>query len=414
MKGRFRPLWVRLGTLLAVVGPGIITANVDNDAGGIAVYSIAGAHYGFGLLWIMPIVAVLLIVVQEMSARLGIVTGKGLGDLIRETLRVRLTALVLGILLVANLANTVSEFAGVAASLEIFGVSKFVSVPVAAVVVWLLIVRADYRTVERVFLAASAIYLTYVAAGFLERPDWGEVGRAFITPGFRFERGFVVLAVTIIGTTIAPWMQFYQQSSIVDKGLKPADRGYETVDVVLGSLFAVAVAVFITLACAATLFRQGVRIETAGDAALALRAVAGPYAAVLFAVGLLNASVFSAAILPLSTAYVVCEAFGWESGVGHRVKDAPVFFGIYTAFIVMGAGIILLPFRSLIQVMLASQTLNGVLLPVVLIVMLRLARDRDLMGRYAYGRLYGAFIWLVVLLLIGLTGLMLFTTLRPS
>ena len=362
----------------------------------------------------MPLVAVLLIVVQEMSARLGVVTGKGLGDLIRETLRVRLTALVLGILLVANLANTVSEFAGVAASMEIFGVSKFVSVPIAAVVVWLLIVRGNYKTVERVFLVASAIYLTYVAAGFLERPDWGEVGRAFVTPSFRFERGFVVLAVTIIGTTIAPWMQFYQQSSIVDKGLKPADYGYETVDVVLGSLFAVAVAVFITISCAATLFRQGVRIETAEDAALALRAVAGPYAAVLFAVGLLNASVFSAAILPLSTAYVVCEAFGWESGVSHRVKEAPVFFGIYTAFIVMGAGIILLPFRSLIQVMLASQTLNGVLLPVILIVMLRLARDRDLMGRYAYGRLYGAFIWLVVLLLIGLTGLMLFTTLRPS
>ncbi len=412
-KGRFHPLWVRLSVLLAVVGPGIITANVDNDAGGITTYSIAGAHYGYSLLWIMPIVALLLILVQEMSARLGIVTGKGLGDLIRETLRVRLTTLVLGILLVANLANTVSEFAGVAASLEIFGVSKFISVPIAAVVVWVLIVRANYRTVERVFLAASAIYLTYVLAGFLELHDWQVVGRAFITPSFRFDSGFVAIAVTIIGTTIAPWMQFYQQSSIVDKGLKVADRGYETVDVVLGSLFAVAVAVFITLSCAATLFRQGIRIETAGDAALALRAVAGPYASILFAVGLLNASVFSAAILPLSTAYVVCEAFGWESGVSHSIREAPVFFGIYTAFIVMGAGIILLPFRSLIQVMLASQTLNGILLPVILIVMLRLAGDRDLMGRYAYSRPYSVFIWLVVLLLIGLTGILVVTSFRP-
>ncbi len=372
---RFRPLAARLALLLSVIGPGIITANVDNDAGGITTYSVAGAHFGYAILWIMPLVAVALIIVQEMSARLGVVTGKGLADLIRESLGVRVTTIVLGLLLVANLANTVSEFAGVAAGMEIFGVSKFISVPIAAVLVWLLIVRGNYRTVERVFLAASAVYLCYVIAGFLERPDWSAIGRSIVTPVFRFDQDYLIILVTIIGTTIAPWMQFYQQSAIADKGLRPSDYAYERVDVVLGSLIAIFVAVFITISCAATLHAGGVRIETAKDAALALRSLAGPFSAALFAVGLLNASLFSAAILPLSTAYVVCEAFGWESGVSRRLREAPVFFGIFTAFIVMGAGIVLLPQRSLVEVMMLSQTMNGILLPVILVVML-LLRER--------------------------------------
>jgi Mn2+/Fe2+ NRAMP family transporter len=410
---RFRPLAARLALLFSVIGPGIITANVDNDAGGITTYSVAGAHFGYAILWIMPLVAVALIIVQEMSARLGVVTGKGLADLIRESLGVRVTTIVLGLLLLANLANTVSEFAGVAAGMEIFGVSKFISVPIAAVLVWLLIVRGNYRTVERVFLVASAMYLCYVIAGFLERPDWTAIGRSLVKPVFQLDRDYLLILVTIIGTTIAPWMQFYQQSAIADKGLKPSDYAYERVDVVLGSLVAIFVAVFITISCAATLHVEGARIETAKDAALALRSLAGPFSATLFAVGLLNASLFSAAILPLSTAYVVCEAFGLESGVSRRFREAPAFFGIFTAFIVMGAGIVLLPHRSLVEVMIASQTLNGILLPVILVVMLLLVNDRRLMGeRFANGKALNAVTIAVVAALTALTGLLVVTSLR--
>ncbi len=411
---RIKPLRVRLLMLLAVVGPGIITANVDNDAGGITTYSVAGAHYGLGMLWMMPLVALALIIVQEMSARLGVVTGKGLADLIRERLGVKLTALIIGILVFANLANTVSEFAGVAASMEIFGVSKYISVPIAGVIVWLLMVKANYKTVERVFLAASAIYLAYVASGILARPAWGEVARAFVTPSFQFDAGYVTLFVTIIGTTIAPWMQFYQQSSIVDKGLKISDYAYERIDVVVGSIFAVVVASFITIACAATLHTSGARIETAKDAALALGPLAGKYASTLFALGLLNASVFSAAILPLSTAYVVCEAFGWEAGVDRRLQEAPIFFGVYTALIVLGAGVILLPIQSLVKTMMASQTLNGVLLPVILVVMLRLINNRRLMGRWVNGRWFNLLAWMMVILLILLTVILVLVSLFPG
>jgi Mn2+/Fe2+ NRAMP family transporter len=411
---RLKPIRTRLLLLLAVVGPGIITANVDNDAGGITTYSVAGAHYGNSLLWMMPLVALALIIVQEMSARLGVITGRGLADLIRESLGVRITAIVIGIVVVANLANTVSEFAGVAASMEIFGVSKYISVPVAAVGVWLLIVKGNYKNVERVFLVASALYLAYVASGILANPAWPQVARAFVTPTFHFEVGYVTIFVTAIGTTIAPWMQFYQQASIVDKGLKPADYAYERLDVIVGSVFAVFVASFIVIACSATLFANGVRIETAKDAALALRPLAGPYAATLFAFGLLNAGVFSAAILPLSTAYLVCEAFGWEMGVSRDLREAPVFFGIYTALIVLGASIILLPIKSLVQAMLASQTLNGVLLPIILVVMLRLINDRRLMGKFVNGRLFNILAWAMVVVLIVLTAILVVTSVFPG
>jgi Mn2+/Fe2+ NRAMP family transporter len=411
---RIKPLRVRLLLLLAVVGPGIITANVDNDAGGITTYSVAGAHYGYSLLWMMPLVALALIVVQEMSARLGVVTGKGLADLIRERLGVRLTALIIAIFLFANLANTVSEFAGVAASMEIFGVTKYLSVPIAAVIVWLLIVKANYKWVERIFLVASAIFLAYIVSGVMARPPWGEVAKAFVTPSFQFEPGYVVIFVTIIGTTIAPWMQFYQQSSIVDKGLKITEYAYERVDVVVGSLFAVIVASFIMIACAATLHTNGVRIESAKDAALALGPLAGRYASSLFAFGLLNASVFSAAILPLSTAYVVCEAFGWEAGVNHGWRDAPIFFTVYTALIILGAGVILLPIQSLVKTMMASQTLNGMLLPIILIVMLRLINEKRLMGRWVNGRAFNILAWIIVAVLILLTIILILVSLFPA
>lgn len=408
-------LWrTRLIILLSVIGPGIITANADNDAGGVTAYSVAGAAYGYGLLWIMPLVALALIIVQEMSARLGVVTGKGLAGLIREQLGVKAAALILGVLMTANVTNTICEFAGVAASMEVFGVSKYISVPIAAVGVWLLVVKGSYKSVERVFLIASSIYLAYIASAVLARPVWTDVTRALVTPYFRFETGYVTLAITIIGTTIAPWMQFYQQSAIADKGLKPEDYPYERVDVVFGSIFGAIVACFIVIACAATLFQNGVHVDTAGQAAAALKPLAGPYASALFALGLFNASFFTAAILPLSTAYVFCEAFGWESGVSWQIKEAPIFFGIYTAVIVLGAGVILLPIKSLVQIMLASQTFNGVLLPVILVVMLRLINTPRLMGRYVNKRLFNVLAWLIVGALIALTVILLLTTLFPN
>jgi Mn2+/Fe2+ NRAMP family transporter len=400
--------------LLAVVGPGIITANVDNDAGGITTYSVAGAHYGYSLLWMLGLVALALIIIQEMSARLGIVTGKGLADLIRESMGVRATAVIIGIVVFANLANTVSEFAGVAASMEIFGVSKYISVPLVAVGVWLLIVKGNYKSVERIFLVASAIYFSYVLSGILANPPWGTVLEAARTPSFRFEAGYVIVFVTVIGTTIAPWMQFYQQASIVDKGLKVGELNYERIDVIVGSAFAVLVAGFITIACAATIFAKGLHVETAKDAALALGPLAGMHAATLFALGLLNASVFSAAILPLSTAYVVCEAFGWESGVSRDLREAPVFFGVFTALIVLGAGIILLPLRSLVETMMASQTLNGILLPIILVTMLRLINDKRLMGQYVNGRVLNVIAWAMVVALIALTVILVVTSVFPG
>jgi len=414
MKRRLRPILTRLALLFAVIGPGIITANVDNDAGGITTYSVAGAKYGYSLLWMMPLVALALIIVQEMSARLGVVTGKGLADLIRERFGVKWTTVIIGLMLIANLANTVSEFAGVAASMEIFGVSKYISVPIAAIGVWLLIVKGNYKRVERIFLVASAIYLTYIASGILANPPWQAVSQAFVTPSFKFEVGYVTIFVTIIGTTIAPWMQFYQQASIVDKGLKITEFAYERLDVIIGSIFAVVVAAFITIACAATLNVSGVEVTTAKDAALALLPLAGPYAEILFAIGLLNASVFSAAILPLSTSYVVCEAFGWEMGVDRSFRQAPVFFSVYTALIVIGAGIILLPIQSLIDAMLSSQTLNGVLLPVILIVMLRLINDKRQMGKYVNGRVFNTIAWITVVILIALTLILIATSWFPT
>jgi len=410
---RLVPYRTRILLLLSVVGPGFITANVDNDAGGITTYSVAGAHYGYTLLWMMPLVAIALIVVQEMSARLGVITGKGLSDLIRENMGVRATAYLLAVLVFVNVANTVSEFAGVAASMEIFHISKFISVPVAALLVWLLVLKGNYKNVERIFLVASTIYLAYIASGILAHPDWTEVTKAAVTPSFHLEAGYVTIFVTIIGTTIAPWMQFYQQSSIVDKGIPVKHYKYEVVDVVVGSLFAVTVAAFIMIACAATLHQQGIRIDTAKEAALALGPLAGKYAEGLFALGLLNASLFSACILPLSTAYLVCEAFGWESSLSREVGEARVFFTIYTGMIILGALIILLPIQSLIKTMIASQTLNGILLPVILIVMLRLVNDKQLMGNYINGKIFNIIAWVTIITLILLVFVLIVVSFFP-
>ncbi len=411
---RLKPFRTRILLLLAVIGPGIITANVDNDAGGITTYSVAGARYGYSLLWMLVLVTLALIIVQEMSARLGVVTGKGLAALIRERLGVRWTTIIIGILLIANLANTVSEFAGIAASMEIFGVSKYISVPIAAIAVWFLIVKGSYKSVERVFLVASVIYLAYVISGFMANPPWAAVLKETLTPTFKLESGYVALFITVIGTTIAPWMQFYQQSAIADKGISVSVLPYERLDVIIGCFFTDIVAAFIMIGCAATIYAHNLPIESAADAARALAPLAGPFATVLFALGLLNASVFSAAILPLSTAYAVCEAFGWESAVNRNLREAPIFFGIYTALIVLGALIILLPIKSLVDAMLASQTLNGVLLPIILIVMLRLINDKRLMGKYVNGRIFNIISWAMVIVLIFLTGVLVVTSTFPG
>ncbi len=380
-----RRRWLGLVLFLSVAGPGIITASVDNDANGIATYSIAGAHYGYALLWTMPVTMVALIVIQEMAARMGAVTGLGLSDLIREQFGVRLAAGMMGVLLLANWSNTIGDFAGVAGSLEIFQVPRLAGVPVVAVGVAVLVLRGGYRLVERIFLFASALYVLYAISAILARPQWGTVLRSAVVPTLHSDAGFLVLLMAVIGTTIAPWMQFYQQSAIVDKGLTAEDVRLERVDVALGSFITNLVAGFIIIACAATLFPQGIHIDRAEDAARSLAPLAGVYASLLFAVGLLNAAVFSVAIIPLSTAYAICEAFGWEAGLDRTMAQAPVFYSIFLTVMGVSALVVLWPGLPLIPVMVASQALNGFLLPAVLIAMLRLVNDRRLMGDQVNG-----------------------------
>lgn len=398
-------LW-KIGLFFALIGPGIITSNVDNDAGGITTYSLAGANYGFSLLWILIPVTAALIIIQEMCARMGVVSGKGLSDLIRERFGAKITFYLMIILLLANLGNTLCEFAGIAASMEIFGVSKYISVPVGAAFVWWLVVKGNYKSVEKVFLVACLFYFSYIISGFLVQPDWPAISKAAITPKMNFDVGLLTMAIGIIGTTIAPWMQFYLQSSIVDKGLKAENYKYSRMDVIFGSITVNVVAFFIIMLCAVTLFHKGIKIETAKDAALALAPLAGSYATILFAFGLLNASLFAASILPLSTAYTICEAFGWESTLNSKFTEAPQFYGLYSLMIFLGAGIILLPGIPLISIMFYSQVINGIMLPFVLIFMLLLINDKRVMGDYVNGRMMNIISWSTVLVLVCLSGAM--------
>jgi Mn2+/Fe2+ NRAMP family transporter len=407
-----RSRWARFMVVMAVIGPGIITANVDNDAGGIATYSQAGADFGYSLLWTLIPITAALILVQEMSARMGVVTGKGLSDLIRERFGVKATFYVLLALLVANLGNTVAEFIGVAESLEIFGISRFVSLPCVAVIVWMLVVKGTARIVERIFLIACVFYVSYLIAGFLAHPDWHEVAVGSFKPTLALTGPALTMVVTLVGTTIAPWMQFYLQGAIVEKGVRLEDYSLSRLDVVVGCIVTDVVAFFIVLACGATIYKAGGHIETAKDAAVALRPLAGRWASMLFAFGLFNASLFAASILPLSTTYYVCEAFGWESGIDKRREDAPQFYFLYTAMIVVGAGLVMIPGLPLLKILLLSQTANGVLLPFILIFMLLLAGDERLMGRYRNGPLLNAISWFTTAALILLTAAMLWFTLR--
>ena len=406
-----RRTWRSLGIFFALLGPGFITSNVDNDAGGITTYSLAGAEFGLSLLWTLIPITLVLIIIQEMCARMGVVSGKGLSDLIRERFGAKVTFYLMILLFLANLGNTWSEFAGVAASMEIFGVSKYISVPMSAIFVWWLVVKGTYKTVEKAFLFACLFYLSYIVSGFMGKPDWSAVGSAFVTPTVSFDPRFLTMVIAIIGTTIAPWMQFYLQSSIVDKGLKTDDYNYTRLDVIFGSFTVNIVAFFIIMLCAVTLFQNGIKIETAKDAALALEPLAGKYCSLLFAFGLLNASLFAASILPLSTAYTICEAFGWESSLDRKFTEAPQFYGMYFLMIFLGAGMILLPGIPLISIMFYSQVINGTLLPFVLIAMLLLINDRRIMGRYTNGPVMNTIAWLTVFILIFISGAMVVSSL---
>jgi NRAMP (natural resistance-associated macrophage protein)-like metal ion transporter len=394
------------------MGPGLITASVDNDAGGITTYSLAGAQFGTKLLWTLGPVTVALIVVQEMSARMGVVTGKGLGDLIRENFGVRTTFWISVALVVANLANTIAEFAGVAASLQIFHVPPWISVPLVALGVWLLVLKGSNRVVEKVFLVASLLYVAYPISLVLAKPDWGEVALAAVTPTFQTDGAYVAMLIGLVGTTIAPWMQFYQQAAVVEKRIDVDELRYTRIDVVMGCIVTYVVAFSIVMACAATLHRQGISIQTADQAALALAPLAGRYASWLFAFGLFNASLFAAAILPLSTAYFVTESAGWESGLDKKWGEAKQFYWLFTGIVVVGAAVVLLPRLPLIRIMLVSQIVNGMLLPFVLIYMLRLANDEKLMGVHRNGRWFNVVAWTTAVVMITLTAYLVATGVR--
>ncbi len=399
---------------LAIIGPGIITANVDNDAGGITTYSLAAANYGYSILWMMIPTTIALVVVQEMCARMGAVTGKGLSDLIRESFGVKVTFYVMIALLLTNMGNSISEFAGIAASLEIFGISKYISVPVSAILVWLLIVKGSYKVVEKVFLVACLVYIAYPIAAYMAGPDWKVVMKAAVTPSFNTDSAYLMTLIGIVGTTIAPWMQFYQQAAVVEKGITADQYNFSRIDVIFGCIMAIVVAFFMMVACASTIHLHGLKIETAADAALALKPLVGQYASTLFAFGLFNASLFGACILPLSTAYYICEGMGWESGVNKDFEQAPQFFWLFTIIIAISAGLILIPNAPLMTIMFISQVVNGAVLPFVLIFMIKLINDKNLMGTYVNGPAFNLIAWLTVVTMILLTVVMTIDILIPG
>src|SRR6202046_2497634 len=381
----------------AVVGPGFITANVDNDANGIYTYSAAGAQFGNLLLWTLIPITLALIVVQEISARMGAVTGKGLSDLIREEFGFRITFFMMLGILIINFGNVVGEFAGIAGSLELFGLSKYITVPVCAVIVWLIVVKGQYKSVEKIFLAASFFYVTYILAGFFAKPAWIEALVATVKPppmaAFRLP-GYLYMSIGVVGTTIAPWMQFYLQSSIVEKGVTKRQYKASRLDVISGCIFTDVVAWFIIVACAATLYVHGYHnISDAKDAAQALRPLAGDYAYILFAAGLFNASLFAASILPISTSYAVCEGLGFESGVDKGFREAKFFSWLYSLLLFAGAAVVLIPNFPLVKFSILSQVLNGILLPLVLVFMLKLINRQELMGKYINTRLFNVIAW---------------------
>lgn len=406
-----RLVWYRLAAVLAVLGPGFITANVDNDPGGILTYSQAGAKYGYALLWTLIPTTIALIVVQEMASRMAVATGKGLSDLIREEFGLRITFFTMVVLALADLGNIFAEFAGIASAMGIFGVSKYIAVPIGAALVWYVIVKGSYRPVERILILFSFVYLSYPISAFFAHPDWHTALVKTIVPDFRSDSGYITMMVGLIGTTITPWMQFYLQASVVQKGTSKKDYRLARWDVILGCLVTDVVAFFIVVACAATLFKSGQgEITDAAQAALALKPFAGEFASLLFGIGLVNASLLSAAILPLATAYNVCEGLGFESGVDKRFSEATVFYALYTFLIVVGAGAVLIPNMPLFKVILLSQVANGVLIPFVLIFMLVLINRESLMGEMRNRGWQNVIAWTTAAIMIVLTAMMLWTS----
>jgi len=413
---KLRHYRIRFLLFLAVLGPGIITANVDNDAGGIYTYSVAGAKFGYSLLWTLIPITVALIVVQEMVARMGVVTGKGLADLIREEYGFRTTFILMMLLLAVDMGNTIAEFAGLASGMSVFGVSRYIAVPLGALLVWALVVKGTYRFVENVFLAACIFYAAYPVSCFLAHPPWGQAMLSMVKPSFEFNAPYFYMLTGVVGTTIAPWMQFYLQSAVVEKGIKLKNYIYSRWDVIVGCVITDVVAFFIIVACAATIFVSGNReIRDAGDAALALRPLAGHAASALFAFGLCNASLFSASILPLATAYYVCEGLGLEAGVNKRFNEAPVFYWLYTSIIVLGAlTVMVLSEAKQVPIILLSQVANGVMLPFVLIFMLRLVNRQDLMGTHRNSDTFNIIAWVTCVVMILLTLLGVGTSFHTS
>ncbi len=397
----------KVGVFLAILGPGIITGSVDNDAGGIATYSVAGAMYGYGLIWTLIPSFIVLLVIQEMNARMGIVTGKGLSDLIRENAGLKITFFIFVGLLLSNIGNTTTELAGVAGSMEIFGVSKYISVPIVAIMVWVLVVKGTYQIAERIFLIFSISLLTYVVSALMSKPHWGEIGMAVIHPRMEMNTRSLSMVIALVGTTIAPWMQFYMQSSVIEKGLKMKNFKLTLIDIAVGCVVTIVVAFFIMVACGATLNPNGIIINEAKDAALALKPFAGALASQVFAFGLFVASVFSATILPLATAYYISEAFGFESGIDKKWDEAKEFYILYTGILVISAIIILMPNAPLIKISIWSQVLNGILLPVVLVSMILLINNRKIMGDYVNKPIQNFIGWSAVILLTGLSLLLI-------
>ncbi len=404
----------RLLAFIAVLGPGMITANAGNDAGGIATFASVGADFGYSLLWLLIPITISLGIVQEMCARMGAVTGKGLADLIRERFGVRWTALIMLALLIANAGVTVSEFVGIAAASELFGVPHYFSVPLTAILIWFLIVKGSYKRVERVFLLMSLVFLGYVVSAFLSRPDWSAVAIGLVKPEFKLEYAFLFTFVAVIGTTISPYMQVYVQSSVVEKGVTPENYGKTKTDVWIGTIFAILIVFFIIVSTAATLHQSGIQITTAADAAHALRPLAGRYAQTLFGLGLFGASMLAAGVLPLATAYSISEALGFEKGVSRSFREAPIFLGTFTFLVAVGAFIAIVPNLPLIRVLLVTQVINGLLLPFVLFAVLRLVNNRELMGRYVNGPIYNIAAWLTAIVVTVLSLLYILITLFPG
>jgi NRAMP (natural resistance-associated macrophage protein)-like metal ion transporter len=404
----------RLLMYLAILGPGMITANAGNDAGGIATFASVGADFGYSLLWLLIPITISLGIVQEMCTRMGAVTGKGLADLIRERFGVRWTALIMLALLVANAGVTVSEFVGIAAATELFGVSHYISVPLTAILVWWLIVKGSYKRVERVFLLMSLVFLGYIVSAFLARPDWSAVAVGMVRPEFKLEHAFLFTFVAVVGTTISPYMQVYVQSSVVEKGVTPENYVKTKIDVWVGTIFAILIAFFIVVSTAATLHKAGIQVTSAGDAARALRPLAGRYAETLFGIGLFGASMLAAGVLPLATAYSISEALGFEKGVSRSFREAPIFLGTFTFLVAVGAAIAIVPNLPLIRVLLVTQVINGLLLPIVLFAILKLVNNRELMGRHVNGPLYNIAAWLTAIVVTLLSLLYILSTLFPT